>query len=61
MLIQEKEKLYFELREILGRQPGPEAAEQLAEYQRSLRSKTKQLKRLAAELNMAEASITDQD
>jgi len=60
-IIKEKEALYLELREILARQPGPEAAEQLAEFQRCMRSKTKQLKRLAAELNMAETSMSEQE
>lgn len=43
-LLQEKEKLYIELKHILARQPGPEAAEKLQVYQRTLREKTKQLK-----------------
>lgn len=41
---QEKEKLYVELKHILARQPGPEAAEQLQIYRYTLREKTKQLK-----------------
>ncbi|CAH2322492.1 cilia- and flagella-associated 58 [Pelobates cultripes] len=44
LLLQEKEKLYVELKHILARQPGPEAAEQLQIYQQTLRKKTKQLK-----------------
>ena len=44
MMIQEKEKMYVELREILARQPGPEVVEQLAEFKNALRHKTKQLK-----------------
>lgn len=32
-LLQEKEKLYMELKNILARQPGPEVAEQLSIYQ----------------------------
>lgn len=43
-LYQEKEKLYVELKHILARQPGPEAAEQLQIYRHTLREKTKQLK-----------------
>ncbi|NXM30225.1 CFA58 protein, partial [Oxyruncus cristatus] len=54
-LLQEKEKLYVELRQVLARQPGPEATEQLQHYQHSLREKTKQLKVLSSELNMYEA------
>ena len=57
--IKEKEACYVELREILARQPGPEAAEQLAEYQRCMRNKTKQ-QRLVAELNVAEMSMSEQ-
>ena len=44
MLIQEKEKLYVELKQILQRQPGPEVAEQLQIYQQTLKEKTKQMK-----------------
>ncbi len=42
--IQEKEKLYMELKQILQRQPGPEVAEQLQIYQQTLKEKTKQMK-----------------
>jgi len=44
LLIQEKEKLYMELKHILARQPGPEVAEQLQIYQQTLKEKTKQMK-----------------
>merc|ERR1712166_1646780 len=40
LLIQEKEKLYVELKNILARQPGPEVAEQLSVYQHNLKEKT---------------------
>ncbi|NXY43113.1 CFA58 protein, partial [Ceuthmochares aereus] len=52
LLLQEKEKLYVELKRVLARQPGPEAAQQLYLYQCTLREKTKQLKVLSSELNM---------
>ncbi|KAM8924702.1 cilia- and flagella-associated protein 58 [Pelodytes ibericus] len=55
LLLQEKEKLYVELKHILARQPGPEAAEQLHLYQQMMREKTKQLKALSAEINMYES------
>ncbi|XP_066549586.1 cilia- and flagella-associated protein 58 [Amia ocellicauda] len=55
LLLQEKEKLYVELKHILARQPGPEAAEQLQIYKQILREKTKQLKALSSELNMYES------
>jgi chromosome segregation ATPase len=61
MIIQEKEKMYVELREILARQPGPEVVEQLAEFKNALRHKTKQLKRLAAEINMSESQQEQQE
>ncbi|NXH80952.1 CFA58 protein, partial [Edolisoma coerulescens] len=53
-LLQEKEKLYVELRHVLARQPGPEAVEQLQQYRNILREKTKQIKVLSSELNMCE-------
>lgn len=42
--IQEKEKLYIELKHILARQPGPEVAEQLSIYQQTFKNKVKQMK-----------------
>jgi chromosome segregation ATPase len=59
LLIQEKEKLYVELKHILARQPGPEVAEQLSAYQSTLKAKTKQMKSMAAELNMYESQIKE--
>ncbi|CAF93386.1 unnamed protein product, partial [Tetraodon nigroviridis] len=44
LLLQEKEKLYVELKQILARQPGPEAAEQLQQYKWTLRDKATKLK-----------------
>lgn len=44
LFIQEKERLYMELKQILERQPGPEVAEQLQIYQQTLKDKTKQMK-----------------
>lgn len=52
LLIQEKEKLYIELRSILARQPGPELQEQLGMYAKNLREKTRQMKAMASELSM---------
>nr|VZI36376.1 unnamed protein product [Spirometra erinaceieuropaei] len=57
--IQEKEKLYVELKRILARQPGPEVAEQLSIYQDSLRGKTKTLKAMNAEMNMYDTQIKE--
>ncbi|CAN0404107.1 unnamed protein product [Ascophyllum nodosum] len=58
LLLQEKEKLYKEMKDILARQPGPEVAEQLSVYQASLKEKTRQMKAMAAELNMYQAQVT---
>ncbi|NXJ73545.1 CFA58 protein, partial [Trogon melanurus] len=55
LLLQEKEKLYVELKHVLARQPGPEAAEQLQLYRHTLQEQTKQLKVLSSELNMYES------
>merc|ERR1719181_610820 len=59
LLIQEKEKLYVELKNILARQPGPEVAEQLSIYQQNLRDKTRQMKAMASELNMYQAQVNE--
>lgn len=56
-LIQEKEKLYVELKNILARQPGPEVAEQLEVYQDNLKEKAKQMKTMVAELNNYQAQV----
>ncbi|NXV82035.1 CFA58 protein, partial [Atlantisia rogersi] len=53
--LQEKEKLYVELKHILARKTVPEAAKQLQLYRHTLREKTKQLKVLSSELNMCES------
>ena len=59
LLIQEKDKLYIELKNILARQPGPEVAEQLSVYQQNLKEKTRQMKAMASELNMHQAQINE--
>ena len=59
LIIQEKDKLYMELKNILARQPGPEVAEQLGVYQTNLKTKTRQMKAMASELNMYQAQINE--
>lgn len=59
LVIQEKEKLYQELKVILARQPGPEVAEQLSVYQQNLKKKAAQLKAMASELNMYQAQVNE--
>ncbi|CAM9594247.1 unnamed protein product, partial [Discosporangium mesarthrocarpum] len=57
LLIQEKEKVYIELKKILGRQPGPEVADQLTLYQENLKEKVKQMKAMEVELNMYKQQV----
>jgi chromosome segregation ATPase len=59
LLLQEKERLYLELKSILARQPGPEVAEQLSVYQQSIKEKTRQLKAMAAEVNMLQTQVAE--
>lgn len=59
IVIQEKDKLYNELKAILARQPGPEVAEQLGAYQHTLKQKTRQMKAMASELNMSQAQVNE--
>lgn len=52
LILKEKTKLAMELKTILARQPGPEVAEQLNLYQSTLRSRTREMKTMAAEMNL---------
>ncbi|KAH7819620.1 putative flagellar associated protein [Monocercomonoides exilis] len=57
--LEEKEKMYDHLKEVLKRQPGVEASKQLNALQAAMRERTKQLKALAAELNFAHAQMEE--
>ncbi|XP_028278040.1 cilia- and flagella-associated protein 58-like [Parambassis ranga] len=59
LLLQEKEKLYIELKHVLARQPGPEAAEQLQQCQWTLRDRTKKLKVLIAQARVLDSNIIE--
>ncbi|XP_070839620.1 cilia- and flagella-associated protein 58 [Chaetodon trifascialis] len=59
LLLQEKEKLYVELKYVLARQPGPEAAEQLQQCHWTIRERTKKLKVLMAELRMVDSKMSE--
>jgi hypothetical protein len=52
LLVQEKEKVYLELKKIITRQPGPEVEEQVLVYQQTLKDKAKQLVTMDEELDM---------
>jgi len=58
-LIQEKEKLYVQLKNIIARQPGPEVAEQLAWYSQNLKEKTTHMKQMSQELEMYHTQVQD--
>ena len=57
VLIQEKEKLYVELKNILAKQSGPEVAEKLITYQQNLKERTKQLREMARELKSYQSQV----
>lgn len=57
VLIQEKEKLYIELKNILAKQSGPEVAEKLQVYQQNLKERTNQLKEMVKELKSYQSQV----
>ena len=57
VLIQEKEKLYIELKNILAKQSGPEVAEKLQVYQQNLKERTMQLKEMVRELKNYQSQV----
>jgi len=59
LMIQESEKLYIELKNVLARQPGPEAAEQLSLYEKTLKQKKHQLKGLERDLKSNQARVLE--
>merc|ERR1712050_743418 len=56
-LIQDKERLYVQLKNIIARQPGPEVAEQLAWYSQNLKQKSAHMKQMAQELEMYHTQV----
>lgn len=59
LTIQEKEKLYLEMENLLAKQPPPSVVEEVGKQQQALKDKTKQMKAMAAELNMYHAQLND--
>ena len=57
VLIQEKEKLYIELKNILAKQSGPEVSEKLVVYQQNLKERSKQLKEMVSELKNYQSQV----
>ena len=58
-IIQEQKKRVLELETALSRQPGSEMAEQLNFFQNEVRNKNKQIKAMAAELNMQQLQVSE--
>ena len=52
LLIQEREKVYMELKKVIARQPGPEVEEQVLVYQQTYKDKVKQFDSMNEELSM---------
>ncbi|XP_038153745.1 cilia- and flagella-associated protein 58 [Cyprinodon tularosa] len=59
LLLQEKEKLYEELKQILARQPGPEAAEQLQRCRWTIRERTKKLQAMMGNVKMLDSKLDE--
>merc|ERR1712136_651902 len=59
LVIQERERLYVQLKNIIARQPGPEVAQQLAVYGENLKEKTSQMRRMAKELQSYHTQVKD--
>lgn len=57
--IQDREKLYVELKRVLARQPGPESMEQLRLYASTLRDKKGKLKTIKGELKVYQSKVYD--
>jgi len=60
MLIEQKENLYTELKDLLQKQPGPEVAEQLRVYQQTLKRKKQQFKTMKRDLERYMKRVKDQ-
>jgi len=59
MQLEEKERAYLALKKVVARHPGPELAEQLTVYQTALKDKTRQMRAMAAELNLFQAQANE--
>jgi len=57
--IQESEREYVELKQLLARQPGPEVQTQIQIYQQTLKDKQRQLKSMSSELNMYKSQSSE--
>ncbi|KAJ3217661.1 hypothetical protein HDU67_007484 [Dinochytrium kinnereticum] len=58
-IVETKEQLYLHLKTILSKQVGPEAVEQVSEFQQILKDKHLQLKHMSVELNMYQSQVRE--
>ncbi|KAJ3276084.1 hypothetical protein HDV01_006254 [Terramyces sp. JEL0728] len=59
LIIQQKEKLYADVKKVLQRQPGPEILEELQVVRAAVKSKVRESKALASELNMYHSQVNE--
>ncbi|KAI9328553.1 hypothetical protein BDR26DRAFT_54242 [Obelidium mucronatum] len=59
LVINQKEKLYREVKDVLQRQPGPEVVEELRVVKDAVRVKMRECKALASELNMYHSQVNE--
>uniref|UniRef100_A0A3Q4AT91 Cilia- and flagella-associated protein 58 central coiled coil domain-containing protein n=1 Tax=Mola mola TaxID=94237 RepID=A0A3Q4AT91_MOLML len=59
LLLQEKDKLYVELKQTLARHPGPKAIEELQQCKWTLREKTKKIQVISSEVRMFHSKINE--
>jgi len=59
VVVEQKEKSLNELREMMKRQPSLEDAKMLSTYEQTLKQKRRQMKGMAAELNMYQAQVNE--
>eukprot|EP00792_Barthelona_sp_PAP020_P007034 TRINITY_DN3097_c1_g1_i1.p1 TRINITY_DN3097_c1_g1~~TRINITY_DN3097_c1_g1_i1.p1 ORF type:complete len:907 (+),score=264.66 TRINITY_DN3097_c1_g1_i1:53-2722(+) len=57
LMIEEKEKLFAKLKQILSKLPGPEVSDQLNAYQKEIETKKDQMKAMSSELRQYRTSI----
>ncbi|KAJ3216581.1 hypothetical protein HDU67_009276 [Dinochytrium kinnereticum] len=59
LIINQKEKLYKEIKDVLQRQPGPEIVEELRVVKEAVKTKVRECKSLASELNMYHSQVNE--
>ncbi len=57
--VEEKTRLYQQMKTLLSKQPGPEMTEQLNKYSVALKAKSNQIKAMTGEINMLNAQVSE--